>query len=108
MGVARALAANPDIMLLDEPFGAVDAITRNDLKIQMKELHQRLKNKTFLLVTHDINEAFSLGTRIMIMNEGNLDQFDTPENIIKNPKTDFVKNLLDTVYAEEDIWRKYR
>lgn len=108
VGVARALAANPDIMLLDEPFGAVDAITRKELQAQIKNLHQRLEKKTFLFVTHDINEAFALGTKVMIMREGNLDQFDTPENIIRQPKTAFVKQLLDTVYAEEEIWRKYR
>ncbi|MGM0216436.1 ABC transporter ATP-binding protein [Enterococcus sp. AZ109] len=108
VGVARALAANPDIMLLDEPFGAVDAITRKELQAQIKNLHQRLEKKTFLFVTHDINEAFSLGTKVMIMQQGHLDQFDTPEKIIQQPKTAFVKQLLDTVYAEEEMWRKYR
>lgn len=108
VGVARALAANPDIMLLDEPFGAVDAITRKDLQKQIKHLHQNLAKKTFLFVTHDINEAFLLGTKVMIMNEGKIDQFDTPEKIIKNPKTPFVQQLLATVYAEEEMWRNYK
>lgn len=108
VGVARALAANPAIMLLDEPFGAVDAITRQTLQKQLKNLHQSLENKTFLLVTHDIKEAFYLGTKVMIMQDGKIDQFDTPENIIEGPKTAFVKNLLATVYAEEEIWRNYR
>ncbi len=74
----------------------------------MKELHKTLQNKTFLFVTHDINEAFFLGTKVMIMRDGILDQFDTPENIISRPKTDFVKQLLETVYAEEKVWRNYR
>ncbi|MGF1998559.1 ABC transporter ATP-binding protein [Enterococcus casseliflavus] len=108
IGVARALAANPNVMLLDEPFGAVDAITRKDLQLHLKELHKTLQNKTFLFVTHDINEAFFLGTKVMIMRDGILDQFDTPENIISRPKTDFVKQLLETVYAEEKVWRNYR
>ncbi|MHC5250081.1 ABC transporter ATP-binding protein [Enterococcus sp. LJL90] len=108
VGVARALAANPDILLLDEPFGAVDAITRKELQKQIKELHQSLASKTFLFVTHDITEAFFLGTKVMIMQAGQIEQFDTPENIIRQPKTTFVKNLLATVYAEEEIWRQYQ
>lgn len=105
VGVARALAADPDIMLLDEPFGAVDAITRMELQQQIKQIHQKLGEKTFLFVTHDINEAFKLGTKVMIMNEGELNQYDTPENIINSPKTPYVKRLLDTAYQEEAIWR---
>lgn len=105
IGVARALAANPPIMLLDEPFGAVDAITRKELQNQIKKIHQGLEEKTFLFVTHDINEAFSLGDKVMIMNEGEISQYDTPRNIVKNPQTSFVKNLLDTIYKEEALWR---
>lgn len=105
IGVARALAANPPIMLLDEPFGAVDAITRKELQHQIKKIHQGLGEKTFLFVTHDINEAFSLGDKVMIMNHGEISQYDTPRNIVKNPQTSFVRNLLDTIYKEEALWR---
>ncbi|MTD40059.1 ATP-binding cassette domain-containing protein [Erwinia sp. CPCC 100877] len=108
IGVARALAVNPRIMLLDEPFGALDAITRTELQIQLKSIHQQLGNKTFLLITHDINEAFYLGTKVMIMREGKIDQFDTPEAIIKMPKTSFVKDLLNTVANQEKFWRGYQ
>lgn len=108
VGVARALAANPQIMLLDEPFGAVDAITRKELQKQIKLIHQELTGKTFLFVTHDINEAFYLGNKVMIMDNGKISQYDTPKNIVKNPKTDFVKDLLDTIYEEEALWRELK
>ncbi|RPA60988.1 ABC transporter ATP-binding protein [Aerococcus agrisoli] len=104
VGVARALAANPQIMLLDEPFGAVDAITRKELQKQIKAIHEELAGKTFLFVTHDINEAFYLGNKVMIMDEGKISQYDTPENIVKAPKTAFVQELLDTVYEEGALW----
>lgn len=104
IGVARALAANPQIMLLDEPFGSVDAITRKELQAQIKAIHEELAGKTFLFVTHDINEAFLLGDKVMIMNEGRIEQYDTPKNIIKNPEGSFVNSLLDTVREEEALW----
>ena len=104
IGVARALAANPQIILLDEPFGSVDAITRKELQSQIKAIHAELDSKTFLFVTHDINEAFLLGDRVMIMDKGRIEQYDTPQNIIKNPKGEFVNSLLDTVREEESLW----
>lgn len=104
IGVARALAANPQIMLLDEPFGSVDAITRKELQSQIKAIHAELDSKTFLFVTHDINEAFLLGDQVMIMDKGRIEQYDTPQNIIKNPKGAFVNSLLDTVREEESLW----
>lgn len=107
VGVARALAANPEIMLLDEPFGAVDAITRNDLQQQIKRIHQTLGANTFLFVTHDINEAFKLGHKVIIMDQGTICQFDTPYNIIKHPNNDFIKQLLVTVYEEQNMWESF-
>lgn len=104
IGVARALAANPKIMLLDEPFGAVDAITRQELQKQIKNLHQELEGKTFLFVTHDINEAFFLGDKVVIMDKGKVLQYDTPENIVKNPQTEFVQELLKTKFEEVSLW----
>ena len=79
IGVARALAADPDVMLFDEPFGAIDAITRNDLQEELQAIHQKLNQKTFVFITHDIYEAFKLGTRVVIMDNGTICQFDTPE-----------------------------
>ena len=108
IGVARALAANPKIMLLDEPFGAVDAITRKDLQTQIKKIHKDLEEKTFLFVTHDINEAFLLGDKVVIMDQGKILQYDTPKNIVKNPGSPFVRNLLETKYEEESLWSELR
>lgn len=108
VGVARALAADPDMMLLDEPFGAVDAITRLDLQAEIQKIHQQLENKTFIFVTHDINEAFRLGHRVMIMDHGRICQFDTPRQIIRQPQTEFVHKLIDTVRQQEALWGEFR
>lgn len=104
IGVARALAADPKVMLLDEPFGAIDAITRLDLQNELQKIHRSLGNKSFVFVTHDINEAFKLGTKVIIMDKGVICQYDTPKNILRNPQTDFVKNLIDTVREQEEFW----
>jgi osmoprotectant transport system ATP-binding protein len=80
VGVARALALQPQIVLMDEPFGALDNITRRKLQNELKEMHQKL-GITFVMVTHDLNEAFKLGTKVAIMNQGIIEQYDTPENI---------------------------
>ncbi|MGD6730330.1 MAG: ABC transporter ATP-binding protein [Pleomorphochaeta sp.] len=93
VGVARALAANPDIILMDEPFGAVDEITRRSLQDEIIKLHQSL-NKTIIFVTHDIEEAFKLGTRIVLFNKGKIIQEGTKKEILLNPKNEFVEDFL--------------
>ncbi len=103
VGLARALAADPEIMLLDEPFGAIDAITRLSLQNELLKIHHEL-HKTFLFVTHDINEAFKLGSRVMIMNQGKLLQFDTPAQIVKHPADLFVETLIQSARAQESFW----
>ena len=103
IGLARALAADPKIMLLDEPFGAIDAINRLNLQDELKRIHGGLK-KTFLFVTHDINEALKLGTRVVVMNEGQVCQLDTPENIAKNPADGFVEALITSYRTQESFW----
>lgn len=103
VGVARALAANPDLMLLDEPFGAIDAITRGSLQREIKRIHREMKDKSFVLVTHDIMEAFFLGTRVIIMNEGKISQFDTPKQILKAPADGFVESLMETLAEQQKI-----
>lgn len=104
VGLARALIMDPDIMLMDEPFGAVDAITRVGLQKELKRIHGGL-GKTFLLVTHDINEAFNLGDRVMVMNEGKLVQFASPEEIAGNPADAFVRELIESVRSQEGFWK---
>ena len=93
VAVARALAADPDYLLMDEPFGALDAITMDSLQQEFLDLKQRL-NKTIIFVTHDIIEAVTLGDRIAILHEGRLEQIGTPEEILENPATDFVRELF--------------
>ena len=103
IGLARALAVDPKIMLLDEPFGAIDAINRLHLQDELKSIHGGLK-RTFLFVTHDINEALKLGTRVIVMNEGQVCQFDTPENIVKSPADGFVESLIRSCREQERLW----
>jgi len=93
VGIARALAANPDIILMDEPFGAVDAITRYQLQKDLKELHKKTE-ATIVFITHDITEALKLGTKVLVLDKGEIQQYDVPKNIYSNPKNDFVKQLL--------------
>ncbi|WP_260986536.1 ABC transporter ATP-binding protein [Paenibacillus xylanexedens] len=107
IGLARALATNPAIMLLDEPFGALDAITRLHLQDELLKIH-RGSNKTFLFVTHDINEAFKLGTRVIIMNQGKVCQFDTPKEIVKHPADEFVASLIQSSREQERFWEDFK
>jgi osmoprotectant transport system ATP-binding protein len=93
VGVARALAADPSVLLFDEPFGAVDPLTRERLQNEFLELQKRLK-KTVVFVTHDIDEAIKLANRIAILKDGKLEQFDTPEQILEQPANAFVRNFI--------------
>lgn len=93
VGVARALAADPNILLMDEPFGALDAITRESLQQEMLRI-QRQVRKTTVFVTHDIDEALKLATRIAVMDQGRIVQHDTPENILRRPASEFVESLV--------------
>ncbi len=93
VGVARALAANPDYLLMDEPFGALDALTRDSLQQSMASLKQRLQ-KTIVFVTHDIFEALILGDRIAVLHAGELQQVGPKEEILRHPTTDFVRELF--------------
>lgn len=93
IGVVRALAADQDIILMDEPFGALDPITRDSLQDLVKDLQDRL-GKTIVFVTHDMDEALKLANRIAIMDDGKVIQFDTPENILQKPANEFVEELL--------------
>jgi osmoprotectant transport system ATP-binding protein len=93
VGVARALAADPPILLMDEPFGAVDPLTRERLQAEFQAIQARLK-KTVVFVTHDIDEAVKLGDRIAIMREGRLIQYDVPERILAYPADEFVAGFV--------------
>lgn len=106
IGLARALAVDPKIMLLDEPFGAIDPINRIKLQEELLQIHGGLK-KTFLFVTHDIEEAFKMGNRVMIMNEGKVVQFDTPEQILKAPADEFANSLIKSAREKEAFWERF-
>ncbi|MCL2655047.1 MAG: ABC transporter ATP-binding protein [Coriobacteriia bacterium] len=100
VGLARALACDPAVMLLDEPFGAIDAVTRAGLQNELLKIHAA-NRRTYLFVTHDIREAFRLGTRVLIMSSGRVQQFATPAEIVAAPANQFVYDLLKTATVEE-------
>lgn len=115
VGFARALAANPAIILMDEPFGSLDRITRNQLQDELLALHQKL-GKTIIFVTHDLQEAFKLGHRTAIMAGGRLIQVGTVRELVNSCGNEFVQNflgtegfahLLDTIPIREAIYREY-
>ncbi|MFS8857252.1 ATP-binding cassette domain-containing protein [Synechococcus sp. H55.7] len=93
VGLARALAGDPDLLLMDEPFGALDAITRSKLQDEILRLQRRLR-KTILFVSHDVEEALRLADRILVMQQGRVVQFDTPFRLLTQPATPFVRELL--------------
>lgn len=93
VGIARAMAKEPDILLMDEPFGAVDEITRKGLQEELLALWKKT-GITIVFITHDIGEAFKLGSRILIMKEGGIWQEGTKEELLKNPRDEFVSRLI--------------
>ncbi|MGZ8397634.1 MAG: ATP-binding cassette domain-containing protein [Gemmatimonadales bacterium] len=93
VAVARALAASPDVILLDEPFGALDAITRGDLQVVFDGIRRELR-VTVVLVTHDLNEAFLLADRIVVLRQGRVEQAATPRELREAPATEYVRRLL--------------
>ena len=93
MGVARALAADPELLLMDEPFGALDPLTRQALQAELARIH-RASGKTIVLVTHDIDEALRLATRIVLLNRGQIVQAGTPAQLLAQPANDFVGDFI--------------
>lgn len=94
VGIARALAAGPEILLMDEPFGAVDEITRGQLQEELQKIH-RENGITMLFVTHDIDEALKLGTRVLVLDQGRIQQCDAPAKVLHHPATKFVADLVN-------------
>ncbi|NMF26421.1 ABC transporter ATP-binding protein [Olsenella umbonata] len=93
VGIARALAASPDTLLMDEPFGAVDEITRGQLQTEIARIHREC-GITIMFVTHDIGEALRLGTRVLVLDAGRIQQYGTPQEILARPATEFVERLV--------------
>lgn len=106
VGVARALAADAPIILMDEPFGAVDPITRTQLQRWLVQIQKDVK-KTIVFVTHDINEAFLLGDRIILMRDGQIEQDGTPAELLRNPATDFVREFIGDEFALQALEHTY-
>ncbi|MGL4592208.1 MAG: sulfate/molybdate ABC transporter ATP-binding protein, partial [Aestuariivirga sp.] len=96
VALARALAIEPRVLLLDEPFGALDAKVRKDLRKWLRDLHQRTGHTT-LFVTHDQDEAFELADRIAILNLGKIEQIGTAADIVRSPKTSFVEDFVQDI-----------
>ncbi|BBA52139.1 glycine betaine/L-proline ABC transporter ATP-binding protein [Fusobacterium varium] len=95
VGIARALANDPEILLMDEPFSALDPLVRSDMQFELLSIQKKLK-KTIVFITHDINEAFKLGDKVAIMKDSRLIQLDTPENMSANPADDYVRQFIDS------------
>lgn len=93
IGVARAFSTNSDIILMDEPFSALDPVTRSSLQDELFQMQKEL-NKTIIFVTHDMDEAIKIADKICILKDGDILQYDTPENILKNPANDFVEEFI--------------
>lgn len=106
VGVARALAADAPIILMDEPFGAVDPITRTQLQRWLRNIQRDVK-KTIVFVTHDINEAFMLGDRIVLMKEGEVVQNGTPAELLREPASDFVREFIGEEFALQALEHTY-
>jgi osmoprotectant transport system ATP-binding protein len=106
VGVARALAGDPKILLMDEPFGALDPITREKLQIEFSRIQRELK-KTIVFVTHDIDEAIRLASRIVLMKDGKIVQSDTPEKILSDPANRFVTEFIGADRALKRLSRFY-
>ncbi|HZJ99067.1 MAG TPA: glycine betaine/L-proline ABC transporter ATP-binding protein [Tissierellaceae bacterium] len=95
VGIARALANDPEILLMDEPFSALDPLVKKDMQFELLTIQRKL-DKTIVFITHDINEAFKLGDRVAIMKDGEIVQIDTPERMTSNPANDYVKQFIDS------------
>jgi osmoprotectant transport system ATP-binding protein len=93
VGVARALAADPDVLLMDEPFGALDPITRENLQDEFLDIQEQI-DTTILFVTHDIDEALKMGDRIALFDVGELVQYASPRELLENPKNQFVRDFI--------------
>jgi glycine betaine/proline transport system ATP-binding protein len=96
VGLARALTTDPDILLMDEPFSALDPLIRRDMQLELMDMQSELK-KTIIFITHDINEAFKIGDRVVVMKDGVVEQIGTPEEILSDPKSDYIRDFVQDI-----------
>ncbi|WP_053954870.1 quaternary amine ABC transporter ATP-binding protein [Inediibacterium massiliense] len=96
VGLARALANDPDILLMDEPFSALDPLIRRDMQLELLDIQAKLQ-KTIIFITHDVNEAFKIGDRVAVMKDGEIKQIGTPEEILENPADEYIENFIKDI-----------
>lgn len=105
VGLARALANNPEILLMDEPFSALDPLIRREMQLELIELQSKLQ-KTIIFITHDVNEAFKLGDRVAVMKDGKIVQIGTPEEILSNPSNEYIEDFVRDIDRTKVIQAK--
>ncbi|MCJ8008388.1 glycine betaine/L-proline ABC transporter ATP-binding protein [Lederbergia wuyishanensis] len=96
VGIARALANDPDILLMDEPFSALDPLIRREMQLELLDIQNRLK-KTIIFITHDVNEAFKIGDRVAVMKDGVVEQIGTPEEILEEPANEYISEFIKDI-----------
>lgn len=106
VGIARALANDPEVLLMDEPFSALDPLVRRNMQFELLSMQRRL-GKTILFITHDINEAFKLGDTVAIMKDGKVVQIDTPENMAANPANEYVEQFIESADKTQILSAKH-
>jgi len=106
VGLARALATDPDILLMDEPFSALDPLIRREMQLELLEIQSKLK-KTIVFITHDVNEAFKLGDRVAVMKDGEMIQIGTPEEILNQPANDYIEEFVKDIDRSRVVQAKH-
>jgi len=106
VGLARALANNPDILLMDEPFSALDPLIRRDMQLELLDIQDRLK-KTIVFITHDVNEAFKLGDRVAVMKDAKIVQIGSPEDILNNPSNSYIEDFVKDIDRSKVLQAKH-
>jgi len=106
VGLARALANEPDILLMDEPFSALDPLIRREMQIELLELQSNVR-KTIVFITHDVNEAFKLGDRVAVMKDGKIVQAGTPEEILTNPSNEYIEDFVGDIDRSRILTAKH-
>ncbi|MBD8007312.1 quaternary amine ABC transporter ATP-binding protein [Bacillus norwichensis] len=106
VGLARALSNDPDILLMDEPFSALDPLIRREMQLELLDIQNRLQ-KTIIFITHDVNEAFKLGDRVAVMKDGHVVQVGTPEEIIENPANDYISEFIKDIDRSKVLQAKH-
>ncbi|AOY74824.1 quaternary amine ABC transporter ATP-binding protein [Clostridium formicaceticum] len=106
VGLARALANDPDILLMDEPFSALDPLIRRDMQLELLDLQAKLQ-KTIIFITHDVNEAFKIGDRVAVMKDGEVVQIGTPEEILSNPQNGYIEDFIKDIDKSKVVQAKH-